>query len=80
MPLSPTMPIDTRHLFRPVSSDLVRLLRSLDAHAWQRPTMAGHWVVRDIVAHLVDLTFRRLSFHRDRLIPPPPPLFAGNPV
>ena len=34
--------------------------------------MAGSWVVRDIVAHLVDLTFRRLSFHRDRMAPPPP--------
>ena len=34
--------------------------------------MAGRWVVRDIVAHLVDLTFRRLSFHRDRMPPPPP--------
>lgn len=73
MPLSPPTPIDTRHLFRPVSSDLVELLRSLDADAWHRPTIAGRWVVRDIVAHLVDLTFRRLSFHRDRLIPPPPP-------
>jgi hypothetical protein len=28
--------------------------------------------VRDVVAHLVDLTFRRLSFHRDGMIPPPP--------
>jgi hypothetical protein len=29
-------------------------------------------VVRDVVAHLVDLSFRRLSFHRDRMPPPPP--------
>ena len=34
--------------------------------------MAGRWLVRDIVAHLVDLSFRRLSFHRDRMAPPPP--------
>jgi hypothetical protein len=34
--------------------------------------VAGSWLVRDIVAHLVDLIFRRLSFHRDRMPPPPP--------
>ena len=49
------------------------LLRSLPPEDWDRPTIAGSWVVRDIVAHLVDLTFRRLSFHRDRMAPPPPP-------
>jgi len=70
--LTPLPPTDTRRLFRPVSSDLVTLLRGLPADAWIRPTMAGTWVVRDIVAHLVDLTFRRLSFHRDRMPPPPP--------
>jgi uncharacterized protein (TIGR03083 family) len=64
---------DTRGLFRPVSSELVVLLRGLPQDAWQRPTVAGSWVVRDILAHLVDLTFRRLSFHRDRMPPPPPP-------
>jgi len=73
MPLTPLPPTDTRTLFRPVSSELVTLLRSLDASDWQKPTIAGTWVVRDIVAHLVDLTFRRLSFHRDRMTPPPPP-------
>ena len=72
MPLSPTAPTDTRALFRPVSSELVALLRGLRADDWQRPTIAGAWLVRDIVAHLVDLTFRRLSFHRDRMPPPPP--------
>lgn len=71
--LTPLPLTDTRGLFRPVSSDLVTLLRGLPADAWIRPTMAGTWVVRDIVAHLVDLTFRRLSFHRDRMPPPPPP-------
>jgi hypothetical protein len=40
--------------------------------------MAGSWVVRDIVAHLVDLTFRRLSFHRDRMAPPPPAKPIGS--
>jgi uncharacterized protein (TIGR03083 family) len=70
--LTPLPITDTRALFRPVSSELVALLRRLPADAWQRPTIARSWVVRDIVAHLVDLTFRRLSFHRDRMPPPPP--------
>jgi uncharacterized protein (TIGR03083 family) len=65
-------PTDTRFLFRPVSSALVELLHRLQPDDWQKPTVAGSWVVRDVVAHLVDLTFRRLSFHRDRMPPPPP--------
>jgi uncharacterized protein (TIGR03083 family) len=64
--------IDTRHLFRPVSSELVALLRGLPADAWHLPTIAGRWLVRDIVAHLLDTTLRRLSFHRDGMTPPPP--------
>jgi uncharacterized protein (TIGR03083 family) len=73
MATSPLSPTDTRPFFRPVSSELVSLLRRLRPLDWNRPTLAGHWVVRDVVAHLVDLTFRRLSFHRDTMPPPPPP-------
>lgn len=73
MVLTPPTHLDTRHLFRPVSSELVSLLRGLSPDDWHRPTLAPAWVVRDIVAHLVDLTLRRVSFHRDRLPPPPPP-------
>ncbi len=73
VPLSALQPTDTRALFRPVSTALVTLLRDLEPADWQRPTVAGTWVVRDVVAHLVDLTFRRLSFHRDGMNPPPPP-------
>ena len=72
MALEPPQPIDTRRLFRPVSSSLVALLRGLTPTEWERPTIAGHWVVRDIVAHLLDTTLRRLSFHRDGMAPPPP--------
>jgi uncharacterized protein (TIGR03083 family) len=59
-------------MFRPVSGSLVTLLRGLPPDAWQRPTVAGAWLVRDVVAHLVDSTLRRLSFHRDGMPPPPP--------
>lgn len=35
--------------------------------------MAGTWRVRDVVAHLVDVSMRRVSFHRDNHVPPAPP-------
>jgi uncharacterized protein (TIGR03083 family) len=73
MPLQSTIPIDTRPLFRPVSSSLVALLNGLPLERWERPTVAGSWVVRDVVAHLLDTTLRRLSFHRDGMTPPAPP-------
>jgi uncharacterized protein (TIGR03083 family) len=73
MPLEALIPIDTRALFRPVSASLVQLLRGLSEQGWERPTIAGTWVVRDVVAHLLDSTLRRLSFHRDAMTPPPPP-------
>jgi uncharacterized protein (TIGR03083 family) len=73
MSLSALKPVDTRHYFRPVSSALVALLRGLTADDFQKRTLAGTWAVRDVLAHLVDLTLRRVSFHRDRLVPPPPP-------
>jgi uncharacterized protein (TIGR03083 family) len=71
MPEAPGV-VDTRPLFRPVSTELVALLRALPADDWLRPTVAGRWRVRDVVAHLLDTTLRRLSFHRDALVPPPP--------
>lgn len=73
MPLSPLQPVDTRHLFRPVSAALVALLGELSPDDWRKPTVAGTWQVRDVVAHILDVTLRRLSFHRDRMEPPPPP-------
>src|ERR1043165_7343823 len=72
MPLELLVPIDTRPFFRPVSSSLVTLLRELPVADWARPTVAGGWVVRDVVAHLFDTTLLRLSFHRDGMTPPPP--------
>jgi uncharacterized protein (TIGR03083 family) len=74
MPLEPLVPIDTRSMFRPVSSQLVTLLRRLTPADWDRPTVAGQWLVRDVVAHLLDTALRRLSFHRDGMTPPAPPV------
>lgn len=72
MPLTPLPPTDTRSLFRPVTTALVDLLRGLPDAAWTS-TAVGTWQVRDVVAHLTDVSMRRLSFHRDRHTPPPPP-------
>lgn len=73
MSLSPPAEPDTRAFFRPVSTELVTLLRGLSADDWRRATLAGTWTVRDVVAHLIDLSCRRVSFHRDQHVPPPPP-------
>lgn len=72
MPLSPLPPTDTRPYFRPVARELVALLRGLPPAAWDQPTVAGAWRVRDVVAHILDGTLRRVSFHRDGLTPPAP--------
>src|SRR5436190_1349327 len=61
--------IDTRQAFRPLSREIVAVLRTLTVDDWGRPTMAGSWRVRDVVAHLVDTALRRLSFHRDGAVP-----------
>lgn len=68
----PIAPIDTRRLFRPLSVELVGLLGTLDDTDWARPTVAGAWRVRDVVAHLADTALRRVSFQRDGWRPPAP--------
>ena len=72
MPLTELALTDTRALFRPVSRELVLLLRDLESAQWDAPTVAGRWLVRDVVAHLADGALRRLSFDRDRVPPPDP--------
>jgi len=72
VPLSPLQPTDTRLFFRPVAAELFALLRALPPDAWDAPTLAGTWRVRDVVAHLLDVGLRRLSFHRDGHTPPAP--------
>jgi uncharacterized protein (TIGR03083 family) len=61
--------VDTRPLFRPLCAEIVALFRTLTDDEWGRPTVAGTWRVRDVAAHLTDTALRRLSFHRDGLVP-----------
>ena len=56
---------------RPLCGDLAALLRALPDEDWDRPTLAGAWRVRDVVAHLLDTALRRLSLDRDGRVPPP---------
>ena len=78
MPLADPPAPDTRFLFRPVSVALLGLLRDLDSSDWNKPTLAGAWTVRDVVAHLIDGSLRRVSFHRDGMTPPPPTVPIAN--
>jgi uncharacterized protein (TIGR03083 family) len=64
--------IDTRPLFRPLHGELVGLLRGLLPGEWEAQTICPAWKVRDVAAHLLDTTLRRLSFGRDAMPPPPP--------
>jgi len=63
-------PILTRHLFAPLHAELVALLRGLAPQEWAAPTVAGAWTVKDVAAHLLDTSLRRLSMHRDAYTPP----------
>ena len=58
-------PVDTTKLFRPLLGELLTLLRGLDAIAWERPTVARRWLVRDVAAHLLDGDLRKLAVYRD---------------
>lgn len=63
--LTPLTPCYTASLFPGLSTELMSLLRSLPDQAWLRPTAAGRWRVRDVVAHLLDGGLRRLASARD---------------
>lgn len=61
-------PIATAHLFPAVTRELHRLLAALTDAEWNAAAPNGHWKVRDIAAHLLDGSLRRLSAHRDRYV------------
>jgi uncharacterized protein (TIGR03083 family) len=58
-------PVNLVELFPGLHLELTSLLRGLKAEEWSRPTACALWSVKDIVAHLLDTAFRRLSFGRD---------------
>ncbi len=59
--MEPTSPLYTADLFPPLHQELIGLLHALSPEDWGRPTVAGEWEVRDVVAHLLDVDLRKLS-------------------
>jgi uncharacterized protein (TIGR03083 family) len=64
---TPVGPVNLLPLFPGLHAELMTLLRSLTPGDWQLPTACALWSVKDIVAHLLDTSLRRLSFGRDGL-------------
>jgi uncharacterized protein (TIGR03083 family) len=65
--LTPVRPVFLVDLFPPLHQELITLLRGLDPAGWRQPTACALWSVKDIAAHLLDTSLRRISFGRDRL-------------
>ena len=63
--MTTSSPLLVAHLFGEISVRLLMLLRSLDRDEWQRPTLSSKRCVKDIAAHLLDGSLRRLSLQRD---------------
>src|SRR6516164_10093986 len=59
-------PILCAPLLRQVDEQLIDLLGSLTPGEWDLQTIAPLWKVRDVAAHLLDTTLRKLSLVRDR--------------
>lgn len=76
--MSPLGPTHTDHLLAPLHAELVALLRELAPSDWGRPTVAGDWRVRDVVAHLLDGDLRVLSALRDGHEPEPAEPIGGD--
>jgi uncharacterized protein (TIGR03083 family) len=70
--MQPVEPILTVELFPELSAELLVMLRGLSPQAWEKPTVCVPWTVKDVAAHLLDTSIRRLSFQRDgmALLPP----------
>ena len=65
--LTPVAPVYLVDLFPGLQAELIRLLRGLANADWSRATACALWSVKDIAAHLLDSSLRRLSFGRDGL-------------
>jgi uncharacterized protein (TIGR03083 family) len=75
--MQPMPVLDTVQLYLPLHHELITLLRGLEPGAWERPTVAGSWRVRDVAAHLLDVDLRKLSIQRDGHSTPPPGPIEG---
>jgi uncharacterized protein (TIGR03083 family) len=76
--LTPVAPVFLVDRFPPLHAELMSLLRGLNDRDWSRPTACALWSVKDIAAHLLDSSLRRLSFGRDALDATPDIPIAGH--
>jgi uncharacterized protein (TIGR03083 family) len=65
--LAAMQPVFLLDRFVRLHTELMSLLRNLSPADWSRPTACALWSVKDIAAHLLDSSVRRLSFGRDGL-------------
>ena len=70
------VPIETLSLFPDLNESLAELLKSLTPEEWHAPTLFPSWTVKDVAAHLLDTSIRRLSQQRDGFVIPGGP--EGN--
>jgi uncharacterized protein (TIGR03083 family) len=76
--MTPLAPCLTAHLFRPLSAELLGVLRDLAPADWLRPTVAGTWRIRDVASHLLDGHLRRMAAQRDGHVTPPDRVIASE--
>jgi uncharacterized protein (TIGR03083 family) len=69
--------IKAAHLFPILNDRLIELLRSLEAHQWEMPTVAGAWTVKDVAAHLLDTQQRLVSRLRGEPQMPSPSIHSN---
>ena len=63
--MSASKPLNLLPELRELNDLFIELIKDLKPEEWQRPTIAGAWVVKDVVAHLLDGNIRILSMLRD---------------
>ncbi|MFY8003582.1 MAG: maleylpyruvate isomerase N-terminal domain-containing protein, partial [Chitinophagaceae bacterium] len=52
-------------LFSQLDEALIELLQGISKEAWQTPTTAGKWTVKDLAAHLLDGNIKGIATSRD---------------
>lgn len=57
--------IETLHLFPRLTDELLKLLRSLNEADWLKTSPIKGRTVKDLVAHIIDGSLRKLSIQRD---------------
>lgn len=67
----PVEPILAAPLLPKLEAKLLDLLRSLLPEDWDKATIAPGWTVRNVTAHLLDTSLRKLSIVRDGFCPQP---------